>query len=251
MGKMMMKSAVVGITASVLLGAGSAVAQSDCSAEIVRGTVSVERSGETVRLGTGDRIYSGDLVMTGPDGYTVIASQMYSLFLHWGFYTDLEVDDWFCEEPPRVETQAPDPAVETRFFAESVSEQSGSVNVVRGTETTPVAQGDALRNGDKILTGAGGTADITGYGCTVSVPSESIITLGPNFCTTSPVSLAPSPATTASTVATSGSAPVTGGSAAGGGSGLLLAGGAILGVGAIVAVVASDDDDDDDAPASP
>ena len=71
-----------------------------------------------------------------------------------------------------------------------ISGDVGQVIVQRGAETFSLGPDDQIFPGDKVTTRAGGTVELSAYGCSVSVPSEAAITVGPDFCTTPPTILA-------------------------------------------------------------
>jgi len=60
--------------------------------------------------------------------------------------------------------------------------EAGTVIVVRGGETFSLAAGDPLFDGDRIVTRAGATVDITTDGCTRTLPETSTIVIDAAFC---------------------------------------------------------------------
>ncbi len=60
--------------------------------------------------------------------------------------------------------------------------ETGSVIVVRGGETFSLLAGDQLFDGDRIVTRAGATVDITTDGCTRTIPEISTIVVDGAFC---------------------------------------------------------------------
>ena len=121
----------------------------------------------------------------------------------------------------------------------SISGEEGTVIVQRGTETYSLDADEQVFPGDKITVRAGGSVEITAYGCTVMVPSAASITVDAEFCTTTPITLASEPVTPPDPVVAAGE---------GGNTGLLIGAG-VLGVSAIAAAAAGGGGGD--SPASP
>lgn len=65
----------------------------------------------------------------------------------------------------------------------TVAGEADAVIVLRGTETFSLAPDDVLFEGDRIITRATGTTEITAYGCSRELSSLESITVGPDFCT--------------------------------------------------------------------
>lgn len=131
----------------------------------------------------------------------------------------------------------------------SAQDSVGSVtNVTGGAETVLVERGagplelstdDPVFAGDKITVMDGGSVEITAYGCTVTLPSASMVIVGADFCEAEPITLAEQGGASPPPVIAAGE---------GGNTGLLIGAG-VLGASAIVAAAASGGDGD--RPASP
>lgn len=245
MGILVLNQQTLVLTSLLACVAQGAAAQGACSTEIVRGTVTVERSGQVLELAAGDTLYSGDLVATGTDGFAQFGNDAYSLFAHWGFYQSVEINDWFCPSAPVIEASTPAPVQTPEFYVVSVSGEEGAVTVQRGGEVRVLSQGDALQPGDKIITQSGAATEVFAYGCNVQVPAEALLTINPTMCSAGPVTIAqqtPAPPVNPTPVVTAGSPGV---------NAPLLIGAGLLGAGAIAALASGGDDDNNDTPASP
>lgn len=65
----------------------------------------------------------------------------------------------------------------------TVTGDTGSVIVVRGSETFSLAAEDVLFEGDQVITQSAGATEITAYECTRTLGALEAITLAPDFCT--------------------------------------------------------------------
>ena len=66
---------------------------------------------------------------------------------------------------------------------ETVAGEPDAVIVLRGTETFSLAEDDLLFEGDRVITRATGTTEITAYDCSRELSSLESITIAPDFCT--------------------------------------------------------------------
>ena len=73
--------------------------------------------------------------------------------------------------------------------AVSVTGSDGSVIVLRGGETFSLDDGSTLFDGDKIITRADASVDITVSGCTRTIPANSTIDITSAFCDASIVTV--------------------------------------------------------------
>jgi len=130
--------------------------------------------------------------------------------------------------------------------AVTVSGDQGSVLVIRGGETFSLSEGDALFEGDKIVTREGGNTVLSAFGCSQTLGPQQTMMMTPQFCSMQPVQVAASGggAGAAGGGAAGGASGAGAGAAAGGVSPVLLAGGALLVAGGIAAAASGGDDDD-------
>ena len=72
----------------------------------------------------------------------------------------------------------------------TVTGETGSVIVVRGTETFSLAENDILFEGDQVITQSEGGTEITAYECSRTLGALESITIAPDFCTQTIASVA-------------------------------------------------------------
>ena len=72
----------------------------------------------------------------------------------------------------------------------TITGETGSVIVLRGTETFSLSANDVLFEGDQVITQSAGATDITAYGCTKTLAALESITISPDFCTQAIASVA-------------------------------------------------------------
>jgi hypothetical protein len=65
----------------------------------------------------------------------------------------------------------------------TVTGDTGSVIVVRGSETFSLAAEDVLFEGDQVITQSAGATEITAYECTRTLGALEAITIAQDFCT--------------------------------------------------------------------
>lgn len=118
----------------------------------------------------------------------------------------------------------------------SLTGEPGSVLVIRDGETFSLSDGDTLFEGDRVVTRSEGNVTLTAFGCEQSLDPEQALTIGADFCDVAPIQMAD---TTPPEVP-----PGTGNT-------LLVAGGAIVGIGAIAAAAGGGGGDDGGGPVSP
>jgi hypothetical protein len=113
----------------------------------------------------------------------------------------------------------------------TVSEIDGEVWVVRGEKTYTLSKGDAIFEGDRVITQKGGTATIDAYSCPKPLPEQASIVADSGFCAKDPVRLGSGQETTFSSGGTVGTAA--------------------FALPVVVAAVAAAAASDDDEPSSP
>ena len=72
----------------------------------------------------------------------------------------------------------------------TITGETGSVIVLRGTETFSLSANDVLFEGDQVITQSAGATEVTAFGCTRTLAALQSITLAPDFCTQAIASVA-------------------------------------------------------------
>lgn len=140
----------------------------------------------------------------------------------------------------------------------NMSGENGSVLVQRGGSVFSLSAGDPIFAGDVVSTRPDGTAQITAFGSSVTIPSCSSSAINSEISSPIPVTTGPCAAEGGSGLGTEVASAVggalvgAGGGAAGGGGGVLLAGAATTGVvGAVASSSGGSDSGGDTTPSSP
>ena len=131
-------------------------------------------------------------------------------------------------------------------FVVEMTGDAGTAHIVRSGVITPLASGDTLFSGDRIVTRTGGTVDLEFDGCSATLAEASTVVLGSEFCAQVAQAAARQEFVDAAAIGTGADADfILGLNPAAATLAVLAVGGAIAGI-----VVAATDDDTDE-PASP